>query len=153
MSNEIKAKRIFKGLKFYDVKSVAKILDITPGVVRDYLRRKRIKAVKIGLKWWVSEKSINAFLGGGSFWDQSNDKIMDSINTAIKMTFEANVSWLAYKVKELIIEDITKSINKNLKKIDKDNVKSTEFISDNVTKKRVELTEAIKKDYAEAKRL
>ncbi|MBA7610602.1 hypothetical protein ES703_17814 [subsurface metagenome] len=117
MDNEIKAKRIFKGLKFYDVLNVAKILDITPGVVRQYLREKRIKAVKIGLKWWISEKSINAFLGGGSFWDQSNDKIMDSINQAIKSTFEENVPWLAHKVKELIIDDLTKNFRENLAEI------------------------------------
>ena len=146
MDNKIKAKRIFKGLKFYDVLNVAKILDITPGVVRQYLREKRIKAVKIGSKWWVSEKSINAFLGGGSFWDQSNDKIMDSINEAIKMTFEANVKWLAFEVKKLIIDDLTKNFRENLEEINR-----IAGIPEGVNKIIKDRTEKVKKEFEKVK--
>jgi predicted transcriptional regulator len=144
LSNEIKAKRIFKGLKFYDVLNVAKILDITPGVVRQYLREKRIKAVKIGSKWWVSEKSINAFLGGGSFWDQSNDKIMDSINQAIKLTFESNVPWLAKEVKRLIIEDLTEIMAEKFKIIDEKNKQFSGKVGEHFKRR----TEGAKKEFS-----
>ncbi|MBA7557642.1 hypothetical protein ES705_50406 [subsurface metagenome] len=44
---------------------------------------------------------------------------MDSINEAIKMTFESNVKWLAFEVKKLIIDDLRKNFRENLEEVNR----------------------------------
>lgn len=148
MNKKIIPKKIMRGMKFFNVPDLTEILGLTPLAVRDYLRKGKIKAVKIGKRWWVSDKNLMAFLGGGRFFDQPDDLIMDRINEAIKLTFESNVEWLAYHVKELIIDDLTKNINQNLKKIDENNDRLEK--NKNIPKEAVDhfrrRTEKIKKE-------
>jgi hypothetical protein len=116
---EVKPEKVMLKMKFYITEDIVKILNVTPYTVRAYLRNEKIKSIKIGGRFYVSEANLKAFLGGGRFWDQSNDKIMDSINTAIKLTFESNVKWLAFEVKKLIIDDLTKNFRDNLEEINR----------------------------------
>ncbi|MBA7592584.1 hypothetical protein ES708_34772 [subsurface metagenome] len=109
--------RVISGMKFYIPSDIARILDLTEYTVRYYLRQKKLKGVRLGGRWYISEANFKAFLGGGRFFDQSDDKIMDSINEAIKMTFESNVKWLAFEVKKLIIDDLRKNFRENLEEV------------------------------------
>ena len=109
--------KIISGMKFYIPSDIARILDLTEYTVRYYLRQKKLKGVRLGGRWYISEANFKAFLGGGRFFDQSDDKIMDSINEAIKMTFEPNVKWLAFEVKKLIIDDLRKNFRENLEEV------------------------------------
>ena len=111
--------RVISGMKFYIPSDIARILDLTEYTVRYYLRQKKLKGVRLGGRWYISEANFKAFLGGGRFFDQSDDKIMDSINEAIKMTFEANIKWLALEVKKLIIDDLIKNFRDNLEEINR----------------------------------
>ncbi len=55
---------IIQGIEFYAVKELSKILGLSEQGVRIYLKKGRLKGVKIGRHWWVSEKNINKFLKG-----------------------------------------------------------------------------------------
>ncbi|MBA7522622.1 hypothetical protein ES705_14742 [subsurface metagenome] len=145
--------KIISGMKFYIPSDLAKILDLTEFTIRYYLRQKKLKGVRLGGRWYISEANLKSFLGGGRFFDQPDDVIMDQINQAIKLTFEANVEWLAHRVKELIITDLTKNITEKLIKVDQINVKSTEFESKEKTAERIRKTEKVKKDFVESKQL
>ncbi|MBA7515703.1 hypothetical protein ES705_07746 [subsurface metagenome] len=109
--------KVISGMRFYIPSDLAIILDLTEYTIRYYLRQKKLKGVRLGGRWYISEANLKAFLGGGRFFDQSDNVIMDQINQAIKLTFESNVKWLAHKVKELIIDDLTKNFRDNLKEI------------------------------------
>lgn len=50
--------------KFYNVEALAKMLSIPVQTVRLYIRRGRIKALKIGRRYLVSEEALEAFLDG-----------------------------------------------------------------------------------------
>ena len=113
--------KVISGMKFYVPSDIAKLLDLTEYSIRCYLRDKKLKGIKIGGRWYISEANFKAFLGGGRFFDQSDDVIMDQINHAIKLTFEANVKWLAYEVKKLIIDDLTKIMTEKFKQIAENN--------------------------------
>jgi len=48
-------------LKVYTVKQLSKLLGMTELSVRKYIREGKIKGVKAGGKWLVSEYSLNEF--------------------------------------------------------------------------------------------
>ena len=48
-------------ITLYDVKELAKLLNLTPEAVRIYMRT-RLKGVKIGTKWYCSKKNLAKFL-------------------------------------------------------------------------------------------
>ncbi len=50
--------------KFYNVEALAKMLFVPVQTVRLYIRRGRIKALKVGRRYLVSEEALEAFLNG-----------------------------------------------------------------------------------------
>ena len=54
----------FSNLKLYSIRELQKILPITPLIIREYLRKGKIKGHKIGKKWYVSKENLEAFLSG-----------------------------------------------------------------------------------------
>lgn len=55
-----------ENLKLYTLPQVAKILGITDRTAWNYVKAKKIKAVKIGGKWKISEDNLREFINGGS---------------------------------------------------------------------------------------
>ena len=51
-------------LTVYDVEGVAEALDLTPYKIREYIRQGRIKANKIGKRYWVTEDDLKTFVRG-----------------------------------------------------------------------------------------
>jgi len=139
--------KVISGMKFYIPSDLAKILDLTEYTIRYYLRQKILKGVRLGGRWYISEANLKAFLGGGRFFDQSDDVIMDQINQAIKLTFESNVPWLAKEVKKLIIEDLTKIMSERFKQIDENNKQFSGRIAEHFRNREKD----IKKEFAKAK--
>jgi len=139
--------KVISGMKFYIPSDLAKILDLTEYTIRYYLRRKTLKGVRLGGRWYISEANLKAFLGGGRFFDQSDDVIMDQINQAIKLTFESNVPWLAKEVKKLIIEDLTKIMSERFKQIDENNKQFSERAGEHLKRR----TEVAKKEFEKVK--
>jgi excisionase family DNA binding protein len=50
--------------KFYNVETLAKMLFVPVQTVRLYIRRGRIKALKVGRRYLISEEALEAFLNG-----------------------------------------------------------------------------------------
>jgi len=51
-------------IKFYDVQEIAKIFDMTPQSIRKFLKEGRIKARKVGTRWYVTEEAVREYLLG-----------------------------------------------------------------------------------------
>jgi len=51
-------------IKFYDVQEIAKIFDMTPQSIRKFLKEGRIKARKVGTRWYVTEEAMREYLLG-----------------------------------------------------------------------------------------
>ena len=49
-------------IKLYTLEEVASILGVTHRTAWDYAKRNRIKAVKIGGRWKVTEENLRLFL-------------------------------------------------------------------------------------------
>ena len=48
--------------QYYTVDEAAKLLSITPRMLRDLLRAKQIEGLKVGNLWRVSEQAMDAFV-------------------------------------------------------------------------------------------
>jgi len=59
------SKRI-RRISFFTTDQLAKILDLSMLTVRRYLREGKIKAVKIGQRWYISSRNLDKFLSGGN---------------------------------------------------------------------------------------
>ena len=51
------------GEKYYDVRDVSRLLNLSVTTVRDYMKDGRIKGTKIGVKYYTTEKSLKDYLG------------------------------------------------------------------------------------------
>lgn len=58
--------KIIDGTKLYEVEDLVRMLGLSRVTVQTYLRAGRIKGVKIGKRWHVSEKNLKDFLGGNT---------------------------------------------------------------------------------------
>ena len=54
------------GFTLYSIKELSEILDVTVVTLRKYFRSGKMKAQKIGGKWYVTEENVKKFLGGDS---------------------------------------------------------------------------------------
>ncbi|WP_129408987.1 helix-turn-helix domain-containing protein [Marinitoga lauensis] len=52
----------FKGKKFYSTKEVAERFEVHPDTIRRWIKRKKIKAKKIGVSYYVEESEIEKLL-------------------------------------------------------------------------------------------
>lgn len=48
--------------QYYTVDEAAKMLSVTPRMLRDLLRTKQIEGLKVGNLWRVSEQAMDAFI-------------------------------------------------------------------------------------------
>ncbi len=53
-------------LKLYRIPELAKMLKVTERTILKYFETGKLKGVKIGGKWTVSEKNLHSFLNGES---------------------------------------------------------------------------------------
>lgn len=61
---ELKKEFYIMAIKTYTVDEVASQLDISPRTVREYIRKGKLKAVKIGNKYIISEDNYRNFVNG-----------------------------------------------------------------------------------------
>ncbi len=52
------------GIKLYEVEDLVRMLKLSRITVQAYLRSGRMKGVKIGKRWHVTEKNLKDFLSG-----------------------------------------------------------------------------------------
>lgn len=53
-----------KNQRFYTTEELSDMLPLTQLSIAAYIRKGRIRAVKIGLLWYISEANLNLFLQG-----------------------------------------------------------------------------------------
>jgi len=53
-----------KNQRFYTTEELSDMLPLTQLSIAAYIRKGRIRAVKIGLLWYISEANLNIFLQG-----------------------------------------------------------------------------------------
>lgn len=58
--------KIIDGTKLYEVEDLVGMLKVSRITVQGYLRSGRIKGIKIGKRWHVTEKNLKDFLSGNS---------------------------------------------------------------------------------------
>ncbi|MBA7517345.1 hypothetical protein ES705_09398 [subsurface metagenome] len=156
MTKRIEPSKIMKGIKFYMVEDLAKILQVTPWTVRSYLRQGRIASVRVGQRIWVSEKDLSDFLMCKGIRDLPDKEFIKMINKAVEIRYEQwkdeAIPLMQKTVKAFLLEQ---KIKGDLKKISQNNVKLTEFHDDDspVMQKRYKKTEKVKKDFEEAKKI
>ncbi|MBA7517449.1 hypothetical protein ES705_09503 [subsurface metagenome] len=145
--------KVFQGKKYFIVEDLVKILKLTPLTVREYLKKGRIASVKVGQRYYVAEGELIKFLNSGRF--TKPDEFASQVNEAIRRTFEANIEFLAYRVKEIITKDLTSIIQGNIKKIDQQTTRMTEFHENDsaVMKERFKKTQQIRKDFSITKKM
>lgn len=51
-------------IKLYDIKELAEILHVSTRTLMRYIKDERLRAVKIGGKWTVSEENLQNFING-----------------------------------------------------------------------------------------
>lgn len=51
------------GIKAYTVAEVAQSLKVTPPTVRKFIKEKRIKAIRVGVPYYITEQELKKFLG------------------------------------------------------------------------------------------
>ncbi len=50
--------------KAYDVQEAAELLNITATTVRDYIKKGKLSAQKVGTRYYIAEENIQSFLRG-----------------------------------------------------------------------------------------
>jgi len=125
MRRKVDPSRIVRGVKFYSVEDLAKILELTPGAVRDYLRKAKIGALKIGLRWWVSEKSLSNFLMCKGIRNLPDSEMLNMINKAVGIKYQEwtkrSIPIIQKVVEDFLVEKEKEKFNKNIKKVEEKN--------------------------------
>ena len=55
-----------EGIKLYEVPDLVKILDLSRLTIQGYLRAGKIKGVKVGKQWCITEENLRDFLSGNT---------------------------------------------------------------------------------------
>ncbi len=56
--------KIIDGVKLYEVEDLVKMMKLSRVSVQAYLRTGRMKGVKIGKRWHITDENLKAFLSG-----------------------------------------------------------------------------------------
>lgn len=62
---EMKPSIVVGDMKIYSVEDVSKLLNLHIMTVRRYLKTGKIKAQKLGKRWYVTEEAIQDYFTGG----------------------------------------------------------------------------------------
>lgn len=66
MKNNTEKLQSLESFRLYTLTEIEPILGVTHRTLLEYVNKKRLKAVKIGGKWKVSEENLRAFINGES---------------------------------------------------------------------------------------
>lgn len=130
----------------YDLYDVARILGVSYLTATKLRISGAFKSTKIARRYYVSKRDLNNYLDKGNIFDKPQEYIIKVIKEAIKEAQEVNIERLKLIVKQNMITELEGNIKKNLIKIDRNNVKLTEFVDDRIIKKLEHRTEVIKKE-------
>lgn len=64
MKNNTEKLQSLEGFRLYTLTEIEPILGVSHRTLLDYIAKKKIKGVKIGGKWKVSEENLRKFING-----------------------------------------------------------------------------------------
>ena len=50
--------------KAYDIQEASKLINLTPQSIRQYIKKGKIKAQKVGTRYYIAEENIQEFIRG-----------------------------------------------------------------------------------------
>jgi len=56
--------KVINGMKVYEIEDLVELLGMSRVSIQRYLREGRIKGIKFGRKWHVTENNLKAFFSG-----------------------------------------------------------------------------------------
>jgi len=155
MIRKILPSKIMKGIKFFCVEDLTKILDLTPGAVRDYLRKGKIASIKVGLRFWVSEKNLNDFLFCKGIRNLPDDQFIEMINEAVGVKFKEwtkkAIPLMQKVVADFLVEKEKEKFNENIKKVDAKNKQLKKVLPEKVMEHLQDRTKEVKKEFEKVK--
>ncbi len=111
---EIKAKRNIRGVKFFCSEDVAKILGLSILSARLYLKDGKIPgAVKIGRRWYVSNRNLDKWLSGSYVFTKSQAEIIEE---KLVKNIEITLAKIRQKQEELKRDSAPKEAVEKLQK-------------------------------------
>ena len=155
-NKKVMPSKVMGKLRFFTVEDLTKILPLTKLGVRDYLKKGKIPAVKVGLRWYVSEKNLSNFLLCKGIRDMPDDLLVNTVNKMVELAFNNYIDdKIVPLIKDVIRESEQERAKINLKKVDQDNVKMTEFHDGDsaIMKERFKKTQKIRKDFEITKKM
>ena len=152
MTKRVGPSKIMRGIKFYMVEDLAKILQVTPWTVRSYLRQGRMASVMVGQRLWVNEKDLSDFLMCKGIRDLEDKEFIKMINKAVEIRYKAwtdeAVILIKKTVKAFLLEQKIKS---DLKKVDAKNRQLKEVLPKKIVAHLQDRTGEIKKEFEKVK--
>lgn len=102
----IKSKKIVRGIKFFTSEDVARILGLSILSARLYLKDGKIPgAIKVGRRWYVSNRNLDRWLTGSFVFTQTQAEI---IETKVIENIETTLAKMRQKQEELIRDSAPK---------------------------------------------
>lgn len=155
MTERITPKKVMKGIRFYNVPDLAKILNITELSARIYLRDKRIPGVKVGRRWYIREKSLNDFLLCKGIRDMPDDRLIEMINKAVEIKYEEwtekAIPLVQKVVADFLVEEKKEKFNTNIKKVEEKNKQLVKVLPGKIIQDLRYRETKIKKDFEKVK--
>ncbi|MBA7514242.1 hypothetical protein ES705_06267 [subsurface metagenome] len=155
MAEKIIPKKTMKGIRFYNVSDLAKILNITELSARVYLRQNKISGVKVGRRWYIREKSLNDFLLCKGIRNMPDDEMVKMINKAVEIKFsewtEKAIPLMQKVVTEFLIKKEKEKFKVNIKKVEEKNKELEKVLPGKVIQKLRYRETKIKKDFEKVK--
>ncbi|MBA7523701.1 hypothetical protein ES705_15834 [subsurface metagenome] len=134
MVKKIMPTKTMKGIKFYNVENLSDILDISKGGVRDYLRKEKIASIKVGQRFWVSEKNLSDFLLCSTIRDLSDDRLVETVNKMVELLFNEYVDTMLVPCIKDVIRELNEEGQEVIPERIADRLKKTAKIKKNLVK-------------------
>ena len=155
MAERILPKKTMKGIRFYNVPDLAKILNISELSARVYLRQNKIPGVKVGRRWYIREKSLNDFLLCKGIRNMPDDEMIKMINKAVELKFsewtEKAIPLMQKIVTDFLIKKEKEKFKVNIKKVEEKNKELEKVLPGKVIQKLRYRGTKIKKEFEKAK--
>jgi len=114
VKEEIKSKRVMRGIKFFTSEDVAQILGLSILSARLYLKNGRIPgAIKVGRRWYVSNRNLDKWLTGSFIFTKSQAEIIEE---KLVKNIETTLAKMRQKQEELIRDSAPKEAVEKLQK-------------------------------------
>jgi hypothetical protein len=155
MAEKIVPKKTMKGIRFYNVSDLAKILNITEFSARVYLRQNKIPGVKVGRKWYIRERSLNDFLLCKGIRNMPDNEMIEMIDKAVGLKFEEwtekAIPLMQKIVTEFLIKKEKEKFKVNIKKVEEKDKELEKVLPGKIIQKLRYRETKIKKDFEKVK--